>query len=251
MLVSSLAVAFLFLSQGNDPYVTKTLHGFTLRIHREALAATDELTPALELLGEKLEEITQIVPEPALTHLKKIPIWIERNNPDFPCACYHPSRDWLSQHGYDVRKEDGVEIANPKNFVTWTINDQPMMVLHELAHGYHDIVFGYDDPYIRAVYQHAKVNGLYDRVRYHRGGEREAYAKTNPMEYFAELTEAYFGYNDFYPFDAEDLKKHDPKGYEMCRRLWGEPKARSHTKPKLWNQPPSKDDRPAILAQGR
>lgn len=251
MFVPTFAIALALFAQGSDPYVTRTLHGFTVRIHRQALEAPAELNPALSLLSEKLKEITDLVPEPALSSLRKIPIWIERNNPDFPCACYHPSREWLSQHGYDVRKENGMEIANIKNFVTWTLNDQPMMVLHELAHGYHDILFGYDDSYIRAVYQHAKVSGLYDRVRYHRGGEKEAYAKTNPMEYFAELTEAYFGYNDFYPFHSEDLKQHDPKGYEMCRRLWGEPKALSRIKPKLWN-PSSGTYVPfGTLAQGR
>jgi hypothetical protein len=41
---------------------------------------------------------------------------------------------------------------------------------------------------------------LYDKVRYIHGGEKKAYATTDPKEYFAEISEAYFGKNDFYPF---------------------------------------------------
>lgn len=221
-----------------EKYDARSIEGFTVRISLEARGAPDVLEPALALLGEKLAEINAIVPDKPLAVLKRIPIWVELNNSDFPCACYHPDRGWLERNGYDLRKENSVEIANIRNFVTWTMNDQPMMVLHELAHGYHDIMFGYSDKYIAAHHRHAVAFGLYDSVRYHRGGERQAYARTNPMEYFAELTEAYFGVNDFYPFDADDLRQHDPKGYEMCRRIWGEPKARSDVLPKLWNQPP-------------
>jgi len=241
MLTAVLSLACALSSQAAPPaerYDTRRIEGFTVRVSVEARAERDSLDPALELLREKLAEINAIVPGEPLDVLKRIPIWVELNNPDFPCACYHPDRGWLRNNGYDLRKENSVEIANVRNFVTWTTNDQPMMVLHELAHGYHDIVFGYSDSFIAAHHRHAVAFGLYDAVPYHHGGEREAYAKTNPMEYFAELTEAYFGVNDFYPFDAEDLRQHDPKGYEMCRRIWGEPKTRSSTLPKLWNQPP-------------
>lgn len=241
MLTAVLSLACALSSQAAPPaerYDTRRIEGFTVRVSVEARAERDSLDPALELLREKLAEINAIVPDEPLDVLKQIPIWVELNNPDFPCACYHPDRGWLRNNGYDLRKENSVEIANVRNFVTWTTNDQPMMVLHELAHGYHDIVFGYSDSFIAAHHRHAVAFGLYDAVPYHHGGEREAYAKTNPMEYFAELTEAYFGVNDFYPFDAEDLRQHDPKGYEMCRRIWGEPKTRSTTLPRLWNQPP-------------
>jgi hypothetical protein len=52
------------------------------------------------------------------------------------------------------------------------------------------------------------------------GREQQAYALTNPMEYFAECTEAYFGTNDFFPFVRAELKKHDPAGYELMEKSW-------------------------------
>jgi Mlc titration factor MtfA (ptsG expression regulator) len=50
-----------------------------------------------------------------------------------------------------------------------------------------------------------------------------AYAITNPAEYFAETTEAYFSRNDFFPFTKEELKQHDPAMFELLGKLWGLP----------------------------
>ena len=48
-----------------------------------------------------------------------------------------------------------------------------------------------------------------------------SYAMTNPMEYFAESTEAYFSRNDFFPFTRDDLEKHDPEMARLIANLWG------------------------------
>jgi hypothetical protein len=66
-------------------------------------------------------------------------------------------------------------------------------------------------------------NHLYDSVRYVHGGTKRAYAAENPKEYFAELSEAYFGQNDFYPFTRADLKRHDGVGFRLMEQVWGQP----------------------------
>jgi len=48
-----------------------------------------------------------------------------------------------------------------------------------------------------------------------------AYGMNNPMEYFAETTEAYFSRNDFFPFVKSELKKHDPEMFDLLTELWG------------------------------
>jgi hypothetical protein len=40
-------------------------------------------------------------------------------------------------------------------------------------------------------------------------------------EYFAELTEALFGKNDFEPFTREELVKFDPEGCAVVAKAWG------------------------------
>ena len=37
---------------------------------------------------------------------------------------------------------------------------------------------------------------------------------------FAEISEAYFGTNDFYPFTRAELAAYDPVGYAMLEQVW-------------------------------
>ena len=101
----------------------------------------------------------------------------------------------------------------------------PYLLLHELAHGYHHRVIkdGYANAEIRTAYERARDSGSYDDVPRFNGNETvrdKAYGMSNPMEYFAESTEAYFGKNDFFPFNREELVKHDPGMHDLIRKLW-------------------------------
>ena len=97
------------------------------------------------------------------------------------------------------------------------------MVLHELAHAYHHLVLGDDCKSIEAAYKHAVDKKLYESVAYCGGGKQRAYALTNAKEYFAELSEAYFGKNDFYPFVRSELEQYDPVGFQLMEQIWGKP----------------------------
>jgi len=103
----------------------------------------------------------------------------------------------------------------------------PNFALHELAHAYHDRVLGNDHAGIKAAYAKAKAGGKYDRVERQdsEGGKRmdRAYALTNPQEYFAETTEAFFAQNDFFPYNRPQLEKLDPEMAELLAKLWGLP----------------------------
>jgi Mlc titration factor MtfA (ptsG expression regulator) len=101
-----------------------------------------------------------------------------------------------------------------------------------LAHAYHDQVLSFKHPEIKAAYESAKASGTYNEVERFDGNKivkDKAYAMTTPQEYFAELTEAYFGKNDFYPFNHNELKEHDPEGYALIKRVWGANSAQSKT----------------------
>ena len=99
-------------------------------------------------------------------------------------------------------------------------------MLHELAHAYHFLVLGERHPGIAAAYRQAVERKLYDEVEHASGAKRRAYALRNEKEYFAELSEAYFGKNDFYPFSRADLQKHDPAGYRLLDQLWSSQRGR-------------------------
>jgi hypothetical protein len=205
-----------------DQYDERKLEGWTVLVNKRLLAKEhDELREqTLKLLDDQLYRITRVVPAEALAKLRKIPIWVELAHPLHPCMCYHPSADWLRSHDMNPKKAGAVELSNCKAFLDWT-HEQPWMVLHELAHGYHHQVLGFDNAEIKACYDQAVDSKTYESVLHINGRKVRHYALTNDQEYFAEATEAYFGTNDFYPFVRAELKKHDPKMYDLLEKLWG------------------------------
>jgi Mlc titration factor MtfA (ptsG expression regulator) len=102
----------------------------------------------------------------------------------------------------------------------------PNFALHELAHAYHDQCLdqGFSNAQVAERYREAKDSSKYEQVEQRFGDGRStntrAYAMSNPAEYFAESTEAYFSTNDFYPFTREQLEKHDPQMAELLGKLW-------------------------------
>jgi hypothetical protein len=205
-------------------YEQRQIMGWKVLVNRNFLANNRGLADrVLVHLQDHLYRITHRLPPKAVAKLKQIPIWVEENHPKHPCMCYHVSTDWLRNNSMNPEKAKAVEIANGVNFLEWT-KTQPWMVLHELAHGYHDrfLPNGYDNKEVRDAYNAAMKQKLYESVLDSAGGKRRHYACNNQMEYFAEATEAYFGANDYYPFVRPELKLHDPVGYSMIGKIWNE-----------------------------
>jgi hypothetical protein len=169
---------------------------------------------ALELLQVQLEEIVRLLSAPALARLRQVPLWLSPEYPGIPPkAEYHVAAAWLRAHGRDPAMAKAVEFTNVRIFDA-EVRRMPVFVLHELAHAYHDQVLGHAHAGIRQAYEAAKAGGAYDRVeRQDAQGRRSfgrAYALTTPQEYVAEGTEAFFGRNDFLPYDRAELRRHDP-----------------------------------------
>jgi hypothetical protein len=136
---------------------------------------------------------------------------------------YHPSKDWLISHNMNPSMAGGVEMINPYKFlfVGKYFSNQPYVFLHEFSHAYQDRYLSKaDQSIISKAYTHALSLELYRSVHCVDGRIGDAYARTNDKEYFAELTEAYFGTNDWYPFNREQLKSYDPVGYAMIEKVW-------------------------------
>jgi hypothetical protein len=203
-------------------YDSLRIEGWTVLVNKAFTARLPQISDkTLTELRAQLNQIVRRVPTPALKKLRTIRIWVEENEPSTKCMAYHPGADWLRQHGVNPAKAGCVELANARNFLSWTI-EQPWMILHELAHAYHHKFLdqGFDNPEIKSAFQKAKKKKQYDNVLYFNGNTKKAYALENPMEYFAEATEAYFGTNDYYPFVRAELQKHDPDLYRLLEKIW-------------------------------
>lgn len=214
------ALASYAFSDYDAGYRLAQLRGWDVIVNGELLAREPDLIRrALALLDAKLGEVEGALPRYPLRRLQRVPIWIEGGVPGLHGVTYHWSAEWLSSRGYNPEKARSVEIVDVRQFLAWAPT-QPSLLLHELGHAFHDRVLGEDNEDIAAAYDNARRSGLYGSVRRNTGETGPAYALTNRFEYFAELTEAYFGVNDFFPFRRDELRDYDPEGYALIERLW-------------------------------
>jgi len=177
---------------------------------------------ALRMLSDHLNRITLLMPEDRLCRLQQLEIWIEYDHPSLKSMQYHPSVEWLRTHGHDPRLAKKVHITQARDLISREqLVKHPMVVLHELAHAYHDQHLGFDDPRIISAYEKAKNSGRYNKVMLYTGTYGRHYALTNHKEYFAEGTESYFNRNDFFPFVRAELKQHDPLLHDLLVEIWG------------------------------
>jgi dipeptidyl-peptidase-4 len=135
---------------------------------------------------------------------------------------YHPSEAWLRTHGHDPRLAKKVHIPRAEALISRSqLLQHPAVVLHELAHAYHDQFLGFDYKPIIDSCNNAMQEESYNRVLLYTGRIATHYGETNPREYFAEGTEAYFYRNEFYPFVRAELKQHDPTLHAELENIWG------------------------------
>lgn len=227
-MISSLTAVILASHLAGKEAEVNTVAGWRVEISSKLIKESpQELATALTLLEGQLKEVARVVPEPALSKLKTVKLFFSPPFPGSPQgAAYHPSAEWLKDNKRDPRMAGAIEFTNIPIFEKET-RRMPNFALHELAHAYHHqfLPKGFENEALKRAYADAKESGDYDSVeRQDSEGKRtkdKAYAMSNQMEYFAELSEAFFSRNDFFPFNWAELVWHDPEGAEAVRQAWG------------------------------
>ncbi|WP_241179951.1 M90 metallopeptidase family protein [Humisphaera borealis] len=205
-------------------HTVRQLEGWTIRVDDRLLngEGTAKGEKAMKILNARLVAITAVVPEKTLARLREVPIQLDLTHGELHPMQYHPSAGWLKGKGYSEQLAKSVHIPSVDDFLSpFESHRQPWAVLHELAHAYHDRVLGFDEPRIIAAWKKFRDSGRYKSVLTSPGSMREHYGLTNEKEFFAEMTESYFGSNDFYPFVAGELKQAEPEIFELMHDIWG------------------------------
>jgi len=201
----------------------RTVEGWKILIDdRLGDAPNEELrTRALKFLEARLVEIQAVVPADKVEDLKKVTIVLDLNCGKLAAMQYHPSAAWLKANGYPAELAKCVHIPQAADLPTRrNINEQPWVILHELAHAYHDQVLDFDEPTIVAAYEKFKASGHGEATLLYNGQRVKHYALTDPKEFFAEMTESFFGVNDFYPFNRAELQEAEPELFALLSRIW-------------------------------
>lgn len=236
-LIGTIAALLMFQPQpvGEKPrpvdtplseYRTQAVGTFTVLVRKDADKDEMRYRRVLAALEFDIHLIDRLVPADALTALHSVRIVITptttaREGLSGRGMCYHESAGWLTANGYDAAREGVVEILNMDDFLAWRA-EQPMMLLHEMAHAYHAMI-GMEREDVKQAYAAAKKGKKYEAVHHvllTEGKTKPAYAMSNPKEYFAELTEAWFGRNDFEPFTHDEVLALDPDGAAVVDKLW-------------------------------
>ena len=219
--------AFAVVAQKNTKYyqpIIKDVEGWRIAVEPKLLGKENKEVAdrAFVALANHLQRVKFILPETKVRELQKLPIRLEFNNKRLGAMQYHPSTSWLRANRHDPALVKHVHIPRARALYDrgmWA--KHPYVIMHELAHAYHDQMLSFENKEIIGAYEAAKKAGIYEKVMLYTGRTVRHYGLNNHKEYFAESTEAYLGVNDFYPFVRAELKEHDPRMYKIMEKVWG------------------------------
>ena len=202
----------------------RTIEGFRILVDDRLLPGgeyADAGREALEFLRAKLVDIRIVMPADRLARLREVTIVVDHSCGALASMQYHPSADWLADHGYPRSLARCVHVPRAAQLATVrNVSEQPWVILHELAHAYHDQVLGFDEPRIVAAWEAFKSSGAGDDALLFNGSRTRHYGLTDQKEFFAEMTEAYFGTNDFAPFNRAELRIGFADLHALLEEIW-------------------------------
>jgi hypothetical protein len=202
----------------------REIEGWNIRVDDRLLGDSPDAamgTRAMRFLEAKLVEIKAVVPAERVKDLQGFTIVLDLNCGNLGAMQYHPDAGWLKAHGFPADLAKCVHLPRAADLPTRrNINEQPWVILHELAHAYHDQKLDFDEPRIMAAYERFKQSGRGDAALLYNGKRVKHYGLTNQKEFFAEMTESYFGVNDFFPFNRAELQEAEPELFLLLTEIW-------------------------------
>lgn len=131
---------------------------------------------------------------------------------------------WYFREGNNTspRFNDSVVVRSVSDYLThYTETRATQTAFHELSHAYYYYHWRKIYRNLRAAFENAQANKLYQNVNSDSGRVlKQAYAMSDHREYFAELAKIYHLGNYYYPFNRKELRDYDPLGYEMIEKAF-------------------------------
>jgi hypothetical protein len=208
-------------------FVLTNAQGWVIWMARELAEEHPALArQAVARLDRKLADLCRLFPPPSHELLRRLPIFLMlgkesklggRDNGGEYIQWRSPRFfDWL-----DPRMGGCLIIHSARNYVWLSDHWATQLLVHEFAHAWHLEQWPETQADILAAWEHARQQGLYENVPDVNGDRvARAYAAHNQLEYFAELSCAYFLRGEYAPFDRAALRTHDPVGTRILEKLW-------------------------------
>jgi hypothetical protein len=206
----------------SSKYATMTIQGWKVLVNKGLLDKSSKHFQAGKAAMVKFHDdfytLTKMLDTARLKDIQSTPVWLEvdttvsADGSRKPCFHYHPGLKWLVDNDYNPAKHKCVEIGKAAIYARQGERSRRVM-LHELAHSYHNRFLGFSDKRILSAYKTAKASGKYPK---------KIYAMTDFKEYFACLT--------VWCFEKDDRRKkaldRDPAGMKLVAEIWGAPRRR-------------------------
>jgi hypothetical protein len=203
-----------------DKYYKIQIKGWAVRISPQLRELRAYSRKMLELLEYKLYLIDIYMSDNSLDKLKTIPIWLELEDNAVPYLAYHRCKNTLKAKGLNPDKLNAIEIGSSDNFTEWQ-EFQKYILLRYMAYAYYDKYLQDQKGRIDSAYSKTLKNGKYTSVLRFDGKKVRHPALNNAKEYFARMTESYYGLGDHYPFIQFELHQYDPDTCDLMTELWG------------------------------
>ena len=228
VLAGALALACMNPAIAYEPtshYTEKDMHGWNVFVNNALLPGGEKAetgAAAIKQLDQDLAEVKSCLADKPLKKLLKVGIWLEvdsTNGPhgSTPVFHYHPFLGWLVKMDFHPGKHKCVEFSRAEALVKSGRSGRSVRILlHELAHAYHDQVLSFDNPDILAAHKRARENGKYP--------PREWVVRANHKEFFAGVSTRYFGTQE----ERDALAERDPVLLKKLQEVWGTPKGYIH-----------------------
>lgn len=212
ILTSFISTASAF--EATSSYSKMNINGWTVYVSSEFAKSPKDRNAILRKIQSQTAFISKSLSPTRLGVMRKADIWVEAGTHYRSLARYHGSRSDIYQEDLNPKKYRDVEI-----FGTFARTRQPSLVLHELAHVYHDRKLSWSSSRIERLYDRfkARMPSAKDKC----GPTRRAYALTNDHEFFAVFTEAYFGKTCAYPYNRATIQKRHPEMFALLAKAWG------------------------------
>jgi hypothetical protein len=211
-------------------YVTTNLGGWTVHLEKElAVDYPDLAARGTERLDRKLRQVLGLLPSACRTQLQRLPIFLllgdeakaggRDNGAEYFQRSAPEHWKWI-----DRRWGSGLVIYSARNYVWLNDSWAVRVLIHELAHAWQLEQWPEQQEDILGAWRHAVDTKLYLNAKAINGTViPKPYAISNQLEYFAELSCAFFWKGEYEPLDREALQNYDPVGAAMVKKLWGVP----------------------------
>jgi hypothetical protein len=209
-------------------YIEHKAGGWTFYLERELVEKQlNEAAQVVKRLGIKLEQTLQLFPAHARERLRGLPLFVLLGSQaaggghDNGAQYFRRIEPDFFPH-IDLRWRNALVIYSASNYLDQDEHWATQLLVHELSHAWHLAQWPEKQTDIYAAWQQAMADKLYYGVKDVNGALLEkAYAAANQLEYFAELSSAYFWRGEYEPFEREALRRHDPAGFAMIEKIWG------------------------------